>query len=526
MKLYRAFATVGGLTLVSRIMGFFRDIAFAAVLGAGPVAEAFVVAFRLPNLFRRWFGEGAFNSAFVPLFAKRLEVEGAGPARDFAGEALSALTALLIFFTALAMIAMPWLMYGLAPGFAANPEKFDLAVVMSRIAFPYLLCMSLVALLSGVLNSIGKFVESSAVSIILNLTLMAAMGIAWVLGYGSGREAGLVMAWGIFAAGILQLLLLIVGARRRGLLPRLGVPRLTPGVRELVRLGVPGIIAGGATQINIVIGGLIASLQAGAVSWLYYADRLYELPLAIVGIAIGVVLLPEITRRLQAGDEAGVIDSQNRSLEFAMLLTVPAAAALAVVPHEIISVLFERGAFTARDTINVAAAVGLFAIGLPAFVMIKVFSPGFFARQDTAAPMRYAAASLILNTAGSIGLFFAFREWGLSPHLGIAIATSAGGWLNALLLWKELRRRGHFVADRRLLWALPMIVLAALAMATALWFGARELSPWLGSAQPLAVRGTALALLLGGGAAIYFALAFATGALRLGMLRRAFRRSA
>ena len=524
MKLYRAFATVGGLTFVSRVMGFVRDIAFAALLGAGPVAEAFVVAFRFPNLFRRWFGEGAFNAAFVPLFAKRLEGEGPDAARRFASEALSGLTFLLLGLTALAMLAMPWLMYGLAPGFAETPEKFDLAVAMCRIAFPYLICMSLVALLSGVLNSLGKFIESSAVSIVLNLTLMAAMAVAWWLGYGGSPNAGLVMAWGIFAAGLLQLALLVHGAWRNGVLPRLGRPRLTEGVRQLVRLGVPGIIAGGVTQINIVIGSMIASLQAGAVSWLYYADRLYELPLAIVGIAIGVVLLPDIARHLRAGDQAAVMDAQNRSLEFAMLLTVPAAVALAVVPGDIISVLFERGAFRAIDTRQVAAALGLFALGLPAFVMIKVFSPAFFAREDTRTPMRFAAISLGLNTLGSIGLFFWFRNLGLSPHLGIAIATSLGGWLNAGLLFAALQRRGHFKSDARLRRALPMIAIAAAIMGVALYFGEQSLGPWLDAVQPLAVRSAALGVLLVGGAVAYFALVFLTGTLRVTMLQRLLRR--
>lgn len=524
MKLYRAFATVGGLTLVSRIMGFLRDIALAAVLGAGPVAEAFVVAFRLPNLFRRWFGEGAFNSAFVPLFTKRLEGEGRAAARAFASEALSGLTFLLLALSAAAMIAMPWLMHALAPGFASDPAKFDLAVAMSRIAFPYLLCMSLVALLSGVLNSLGKFVESSAVSIVLNLTLMAAMGIAWGLGFGNGPAAGLVMAWGIFAAGVLQLMLLVDGARRNGMLPRLGWPRLSPGVRELIRLGVPGIIAGGVTQINIVIGGMIASLQAGAVSWLYYADRLYELPLAIVGIAIGVVLLPDLARHLRSGDQTALMDSQNRSLEFAMLLTVPAAAALAVVPDHIISVLFERGAFGSNDAKQVSAALALFALGLPAFVMVKVFSPAFFAREDTQTPMRYATISLVLNTLGSVGLFFWFREIGWSPHLGIAIATSIGGWLNAGLLLASLLGRGHFIADRRLLWALPMILVSAGVMSAVLYAGAQYLAPWLDLRQPVWVRGCALGLLLGGGAVTFFAMTFLTGALRIGMVKRLFRR--
>ena len=524
MKLYRAFATVGGLTLVSRVMGFLRDILFAGLLGAGPIAEAFVVAFRFPNLFRRWFGEGALNAAFVPLFAKRLEGEGPDAARRFAEEAMACLTVLLVVLSALAMVAMPWLMLGLAPGFVENPEKFDLAVTMSRIAFPYLLCMSLVALLSGILNSVGKFVESSAVSIVLNLALMAAMGIAVLLGYGNDRNAGLVMAWGIFAAGILQLLLLVDGARRNGLMPRLRWPRLTAGVRELARVGLPGIVAGGVTQINIVIGGMIASLQPGAVSWLYYADRLYELPLALVGIAIGVVLLPGISRHLRAGDLPAVMDAQNRSLEFALLLTVPAAVALAVIPDAIISVLFERGAFQPSDTRSVAAALAIFALGLPSFVMIKVFSPAFFAREDTRTPMRYAGISLSLNTLGSIGLFFLFRHLGLSPHLGIAIATAAGGWLNAGLLFAGLKRRGHFVGDRRLRRAIPMLCLASLAMGAALYFGGQALAPWLVPEAGLLMRGLTLAALTGAGAVIYFMLAWATGALRLAGLARALRR--
>jgi putative peptidoglycan lipid II flippase len=524
MKLYRAFATVGGLTLVSRVLGFLRDIAFAALLGAGPIAEAFVVAFRFPNLFRRWFGEGAFNAAFVPLFTKRLEGDGREAARAFASEALAGLAFVLLVLSLLCMIAMPWFMLGLAPGFTADPAKFDLAVDMSRIAFPYLFCMSLVALLSGVLNAVGKFVESSAVSIVLNLTLMAAMGIAWLAGYGNDARTGLILAWGIFAAGMLQLALLLDGARRNGLLPRLRRPVWNADMKQLVTLGIPGIIAGGATQINIVIGGMIASLEAGAVSWLFYADRLYELPLAIVGIAIGVVLLPSVSRHLRAGDTAAVMDAQNRALEVAMLLTVPAAVALAVVPAEIVSVLFERGAFKATDTVAVAAALAVFAIGLPAFVAIKVFSPAYFAREDTRTPMRYAAASLAVNTVGSVALFFTFKQMGWPPHVGIAIATTVGGWLNAWLLWRTLVARGHYVADPRARRSLLAVLFASAAMGVALWWGADALRPWLAGGQSILTRVGALAALLGASGMLYLALLFVTGTLRLGMLRAMVRR--
>jgi putative peptidoglycan lipid II flippase len=522
MKLYRAFATVGGLTMVSRILGFARDILIAATLGSGAVADAFFVAFRFPNLFRRLFGEGAFNSAFVPLFAGHLEGEGREAARKFAEEALAGLVFVLVLLTAIAQIAMPILMLGLAPGFAATPEKFDLAVLLTRITMPYLLCMSVVALLSGVLNSVGKFVESSAVSIVLNLTMMAATVIAILMGLSNEPLAGVVQAWGVFAAGVLQLGLLLWGVHRNGLTLKLRWPRMTPGVRRLIALGIPGIIAGGVTQLNIVIGTIIASMQNGAVSHLYYADRVYELPLAIVGIAIGVVLLPDIARHLRAGNQAAVMDSQNRSFEFAMLLTLPAAVALAVAPTAIVQGLFQRGAFTAADTPPTAYALAIFALGLPSFVMIKVFSPAFFARQDTATPMRYAVLSLTANTLGSIALFFLFRTLGLMPHLGIAVATSLGGWLNAGLLYRTLINRGDFVPDARLMCALRLMVLSSLIMGVAVWGTATVLQEWF-AAPGVVLRASGLALLVTAGLAVYGAAALISGAVEVRQLRALLR---
>jgi putative peptidoglycan lipid II flippase len=523
MKLYRAFATVGGLTMVSRVLGFARDILIAATLGSGAVADAFFVAFRFPNLFRRLFGEGAFNSAFVPLFAGRLEAEGREAARKFAEEALAGLVFLLLLLTAISEIAMPFLMLGLAPGFQATPNKFDLAVLLTRITMPYLLCMSVVALLSGVLNSVGKFVESSAVSIVLNLTMMVATLIAMAMGLSNEPLAGVVQAWGVFAAGIFQLALLVDGARRNGLSLKLRWPRMTEGVRRLVKLGVPGVIAGGVTQLNIVIGTVIASLQSGAVSHLYYADRVYELPLAIVGIAIGVVLLPDVTRHLRAGNHAAVMDSQNRSLEFAMLLTLPAAVALAVAPTAIVQGLFQRGAFTAADTPPTAYALAIFALGLPSFVMIKVFSPAYFAREDTATPMRFAVISLTANTLGSIALFFLFRNLGLMPHLGIAVATTLGGWLNAGLLYATLVQRGHFVADARLKRALWLIIASSLVMGIGVWIAAVYLDGLFSAANVL-WRAWALSVLVAAGLVVYGAAILGSGAVELRQLRSILRR--
>lgn len=524
MRLYKAFATVGGLTMVSRVLGFVRDILAAAVLGTGLVADAFFVAFRFPNLFRRLFGEGAFNSAFVPLFAGKLEGEGRDAAKAFAEEAMAGLVFILVLLSAVCMISMPWLMQLLAPGFSDTPEKYDLAVLLTQITFPYLLCMSLVALLSGVLNTFGKFVESSSVSIVLNLVLAAAMMLSIGLGYRNEPMAGIIQAWGVFLAGLLQLLLLLWGVWRSGFLLRLRWPRWNANMKQLVALGIPGIIAGGITQLNIVIGTVIASMQDGAVSHLYYADRIYELPLAIVGIAIGVVLLPDVARHLRAGNHAQVMDSQNRSLEFAMLLTIPAAVALAVIPHDIVSVLFERGAFTATDTPKTALALGIFALGLPSFVLIKVFSPAYFAREDTKTPMRFAVISLTANTLGSIALFFLFRHLGWMPHLGIAVATTLGGWMNAGLLWVGLKRLGHFDTDARLRAALPRIVLASVVMGLALLIGADLLAPWLHATNGTLVRVLALGLLVGAGLAIYFAAAHFTRVVRLSSLRSSLRR--
>ena len=520
MKLYRSFATVGGLTLVSRIFGFVRDILIAATLGSGWVADAFVVAFRFPNLFRRLFGEGAFNSAFVPIFAKKIEGEGREAARTFAEDAMAGLVFILLILTIVAELAMPFLMYGLAPGFEQQPEKFDLAVLLTRITMPYLLCMSLVALMSGALNSVGRFAESSSVSIVLNVSMMVATLLSLWYGYTAGAEAGIIQAWGVFVAGLLQLALLMWGMKRAGLTLRLKRPRMTDDLRHLVRLGVPGIISGGVTQINIAIGTIIASMQAGAVSHLYYADRIYELPLAIVGIAVGVVLLPNVSRHLRAGNEAAVMDSQNRSLEFAMLLTIPAAIALAVMPVEIVRVLFERGAFTPDDSASTASVLQIFALGLPAFVLIKVFSPAYFAREDTKTPMRYAAISLTANTLGSIALFFWFRDIGLRPQLGIAIATTLGGWLNAWLLWSTLRQRKEFVADARLIRNMPLIAVASVAMGAVLVGAAYVMAPYLERSQGFLSQSLSLTVLVAIGLLVFSGIILGTGVMSLSQLAR------
>lgn len=488
--------------MISRVLGFVRDILLAATMGAGPVTDAFVVAFRFPNLFRRLFAEGAFNAAFVPLFAKRLEEDGGVRARLFAEDSLGVLLTALIVFTVVVEIFMPAVVVVLAPGFVEDRAKFDLTVLFTRIALPYLLFMSLTALYSGLLNSLGKFAVAAGAPALLNVVLITALLVAAP----HTPTPGHALVYGVVVAGVLQLLLLAWAAARAGYALRLRRPRLTPAVRRLVRLGVPGALSGGITQINIVIGTMIASMQAGAPSFLYYAERVYQLPLGIIGIAMGVVLLPSIARQVRAGQGARAETSQNRALELSMLLTLPAAAALLAIPMIIVMVLFEHGAFAHESARATAKALGAFAAGLPAFVLIKVFSPGFFAREDTKTPMIYAVISVAVNITLSLILFSQIG------FLGIPIATTLASAVNATLLGVKLQRLGYFTADQRLKTRLPRILLASVIMGVGLHWAVGVLLP-LVPAVPLAQMLVLAALVLGG-LAVYAGLALGLGAAR------------
>ncbi|MEI2386878.1 murein biosynthesis integral membrane protein MurJ [Breoghania sp. JC706] len=505
MSLLRNFATVGGATAASRVLGFARDVLIAGFIGTGPVADAFFVAFRLPNLFRRLFAEGAFNSAFVPLFARSLEEDGREGARRFAEEILAALFWLLVALTAIAEIAMPGLVWVLAPGFADDPAKFDMAVLLSRITFPYLLCMSLIALIGGILNTYNRYTASALAPVLLNIVMIVVLGVIAVFGLDASGASGIVLAVGVALAGVVQLLSLIYALRRFGFPMKLRRPRYTFAVKRLWKLGLPGAIAGGITQINIAVGTIIASTQAGAVSYLYYADRIYQLPLGIVGIAIGVVLLPDLSRLLRSGNSRGALTTQNRALEFGLALTLPAAIALIVIPYPIVDVLFQRGAFTAHDAAATTAALAAYGIGLPAFVLIKVFSPAFFAREDTATPMWFAGVGMVVNVAGALLL---------SPvlaHVGIALATSLAGWVNAGLLIGTLWRRGEFVPDASLRKRLPLLVLASVLMGGIVFAGYLLFAPVFGQAL-LPVRAGALAALVVVGMATFAVFVQVTGA--------------
>ncbi len=513
MALLRSAATVGGYTMLSRVLGFVRDILIAAVLGAGETAEAFFVAFRIPNLFRRLVAEGAFAAAFVPLFSRRLEADGRRAARAFAEQTLAVLLSSLLIFTILAEIAMPWLMHVIAYGFADEADKFDLAVQFARLTFPYLLFMALVALLGGVLNSLYRFATAAAAPVLLNVVLITAL-----LGFAdAGATPGHALAWGVAAAGAGQFVWLAAACHRAGMRLRLPRPRLTPEVRHLLRLMVPLGLTAGVLQINLLVGTVIATLQDGAVAYLYYADRIYQLPLGVVGIAIGTALLPTLSRKLRAGAAEAAMDSQARALEFSLLLTLPAAAALMIIAEPIVSVLFERGAFGPASTAATAAALVAFAFGLPAYVLVKVLSPGFFAREDMGTPLKVSIAAVVANVALSLALF---RPLG---HVGIALATALASWLHAALFWLTLRNRGYLAVDARLRSRLPRIAIASAVMAAALLLAAGALDGHLAAAAA-GPRVAALTALVVGGLAVFAVSAHLTGAASLrdlgAMLRR------
>lgn len=507
--LLRSVVTVGGWTLVSRGAGFARDIMMAAYLGAGPVADAFNVAFALPNMFRRFFAEGAFNMAFVPMFAKKLE--GDEDAAGFARDAFNGLAAVLVLVSLLGTLLMPWLVWAMASGFAGD-ARFGLAVDFGRITFVYILFISLVALLSGVLNARGHFTEASFVPVLMNLIFIAAMALAaW-----AGWDMGLTLAWTVPVTGVAQLAFTWVAAHRLGYRFAPRPPRLTPDLRRLAVIAGPALLSGGVVQINLLVGRQVASYTEGAVSWLVYADRLYQLPLGVVGIAIGTVLLPELSRRLRAGDGPGGRDSLNRGAEFALALTLPAAVALVVIALPLVQVLYQRGAFGEKDSAATALALGIYGAGLPAFVLHKVLQPLFYAREDSRSPFRFALVSMILNA----GLAF-----GLMPLIGFAaaaLATTLSGWVMVWQLWRGSRAMGEEAhVDERLRARLPRIALAAGVMGLLLWLASMVLAPAL--ALP-GWRYGALAGLIALGLVSYFGTGHVIGAFRLRDLARLRRR--
>jgi putative peptidoglycan lipid II flippase len=518
MSLVRNTAVQASLTFASRILGFARDIILAAKIGAGPVGDAWATAQQFPNLFRRIFAEGAFASAFVPTYARTLEAEGPEAARAVAEDALKVLFAATAALTILAQIFMPWVLLVIHGGQAGDTENYNLAVLLTRITMPYLTFMAIAALFSGVLNSLERFILSAGAPTLLNLCLIPA-GLLGTTPQITAQYAAIAF----FIAGLFQAGALWWGVSHQKVkLSLIGWPRLTPAVKKVLLLAVPGTIAASGTQINIIVSQSLASFEVGAKSWLYAADRLYQLPLGLVGVAVGVAILPRLSRAARAGDTAAGARTMDEGLGLAMALTFPAAAGLMAAPVYLIDAFFVRGAFLPSDAEAAGAALFHFAWGVPAFVLIKVLAPPFFAREDTKTPMRFALVSVVVNTLLGAGLFFWLKQIGQDGFPGLAIATSAAAWVNTVLLWITLARRGWYTPGPKLAGGLIRA-----GLATAVLTAGILLMLWQQPAIIEAVGGSkslAAAVTVTAAAVIYALAALLTGAVRISDLRQALRR--
>ncbi len=490
--------TVGGLTLLSRLTGFARDIVMAAMLGAGPVADAFFVALRLPNHFRAIFAEGAFNAAFVPAYARIREQQGGDSVRLFADRVFTLMVGSQVTLLILALVFMPYVVAALAPGFAADPGRFDLAVAFTRITFPYLMLMALVTLYSGILNAHERFWAAAAAPILLNVTMVGALACAWLF-----PTAGHAAAWGVLLAGCLELVLVTGDASRIGATTRFRVPRWDQDIKRFFTALGPAVLGSSGLQLALLADTIIASfLTAGALSALYYADRLNQLPIGVIGIAAGTVVLPEMARRIAAGDEAGARNAQNRAIELTLLLSVPCVAAFLLVPDLIMRALFARGAFTAADAASAGATLAAYTVGLIPFVLIRSTTATFLARGDTWTPVKAALVAAAVNIAFKIMLM------GPLAQVGLALATAIGAWINfGLVVWFAWRA-GLFRVDERLEASLVKLAAAGLLLAAVLWIGQR-LVTHLARTAPALRDEIALAALAAIGGLVYGGLVLA-----------------
>lgn len=486
----RRIATVGGLTLVSRLTGFIRDVVMAAILGAGPIADAFFVAFRLPNHFRAIFAEGAFAAAFVPAYARTLEQAGLPAAKLFADQIAAALIAINLVLLAFAMIFTPWVVSVLAPGL--DPERFELAVALTRITFPYLALVSLETLFAGILNANNRFAAAAGAPILLNLSIVATLLLAPFF-----QDAGHAAAWGVLLAGVVMVLVVGIDAETHGYGIRLRLPRLDEPTRRFLKALGPAIVGAGGVQLALFADTLIASfLPAGALSALYYADRINQLPIGVVGIAVGTVLLPEMSRRLATGDISGAASAQARGIQLALLLTIPCAAAALVIPDLIMRALFARGAFSADDAAAAGATLAAYSLGLLPFVLLRSFTAPFYARGDTATPVKAALLAAAINIGLKVVLM------GPLAQVGLALATSAGAWINLSLLAIFARRQGFAVSGAAIGKPVAKLLAAGLVLGFALLGGAYALERAL-SGQAVFRDETMLALLVALGGIVY-----------------------
>ncbi|MDX2073377.1 MAG: murein biosynthesis integral membrane protein MurJ [Alphaproteobacteria bacterium] len=503
MSLIKSSATIGFYTLASRVLGFVRDITIASGLGASFLSDAFFVAFKLPNFLRRLFAEGAFNAAFVPLYAGSVAADGQEKATKFASEAMSLLLVILFIVTGIFIVCMPWLMFVLAPGFADDPDKFDLTIALTRITMPYIIFISLVSLLGGILNSSQKFAAVAATPILMNLSLI----IVPLLLEEVTPNMAHALAVAVFVAGVVQWLWLVYFCAKQGVLPKFTAPKLTPEVKKLLLLIGPAALGAGVAQINLFIDLIIASQFDGGVSYLYYADRINELPLAVIGIAVGTALLPMLSKQIRLGDMEKVYHSQNRAIGFTLMFSLPAAAALMTIAEPIIRVMFERGAFGPAETAATSPALVAFAAGLPAFILIKILAPCFYANQDTKTPFKIASVCILVN------LFFNLALMGTFRHVGMAMATSIAGWVNVALMLVALRRRSWIRIEGALKYNIIKILASCGLMVASLLVAESHLGSWLVAAQWQ--RFSALVTLSVAGGAVYMAVTYGLNVLQI-----------
>jgi putative peptidoglycan lipid II flippase len=501
MSLVKSTATIGSYTLISRVLGFLRDITIASGLGAGMLSDAFFVAFKLPNFLRRLFAEGAFNSAFVPLFAGMLATEGEEKAKAFAGEAMSFLVVLLLVVTLVFIIFMPWMMFILAPGFSDNPEKFQLTVLLTRITFPYIIFISLVSLLGGILNSAHKFAAVAATPILMNLCLII---IPSLIGWATPSMAH-SLSIAVMISGVVQWLWLVHFAKKQNMLPKWQKPRLSPNVKRLLVLIAPAALGAGVAQVNLFIDLIIASQFDSGVSYLYYADRISELPLAVIGIAVGTALLPLLSKQIREEKHEAAYATQRHAIELALFLSVPAAAALFALAEPIITVVYQRGAFSAIDTHATYTALMAFAVGLPAFVLVKILAPAFYAHQDTKTPFKIATLCIFINLIFNLILMGPFK-W-----VGMAMATTIASWLNVTLMTTTLCKRKWLTPNRELYIQIALIIAISVAMAAAALAATSLFDHWLHAGE--IVRFSALCAVVVIGMGAYALLAFASNTL-------------
>ena len=509
MSLARNFLFVGSGAALSRVLGFVRDILIAASLGAGPVADAFVVAFRLPNLFRRLLAEGAMNTAFLPIYLKLRTESGAGAAQAFAGQVFSVLALMVLAFVSLAEMFMPSLVHLMAPGFFAEPDQASRTILLSRLTFPFLGFSLLSAVYAALLNGAERFFITAFAPVLLNLVMIAMLGLAFSQGFAGSLQMAVFLCAGVSLAGVFQLTGGWFHLRRAGLGIGWHGPRLSPEIRRLGLYILPGMFAGGITQINAFVGSFIGSASPGVVAQLYYADRIYQLPLGIVSMALGQTLLSQIARLLAQGDARGAVLAQARALEFALFLTLPASVGLYVAANPIVSVLFERGAFGADSTLATAGALQFYALGLPAFVMAKALQPMFFAAHQMRVPTLIAVLGAVLDVVCAYLMFASLLQ------SGIALAAALAGWFNAMALAVVLWHSGRLELGRDTASHLFCLALSALVMGGVVWILGVGLAPYFQAAQSSAVKILALAALVCGGAMVFLASCWRLGCLNV-----------